>query len=382
MERAVITARTAQLPPFYTHPIGSLPRPQLVRDLLAKQNQIPPERFERTLDDLVRFAIRLQEQAGLDVVSDGEWRRVHYIGELFKRVGGFERCRRFTHQGETKYTDVVVRRMTAAEPVFAKDAEFLVKNTDRVTKFALPSPFLIMIRFWHEDYSRDAYPTPEHFQEHLAQILAREARAVVDAGIDIVQIDDPALTYFCDRQLMAASDTHDERLRREWNVERQFPDALAAINCVTEGLRAEVHLHCCHSVYKRRSDVTGNYEPILPRLHSARVDRVNLEFAYPTTGDVADLRLLPDHLSVGMGVVDIRSQRLQSVEEITELAAAGARVIAPERIALNPDCGFAPDAGEPPTIDEAYEKLCRLVEAAKRMRTLHVNLRASQQSLD
>jgi len=369
----VKTARTAQLPPFYTHPIGSLPRPQVVRDLLAKRDEIPPERFAHVLDDLVRFAIRLQEQAGLDVVSDGEWRRVHYIGELFHRVGGFERCRPFTHQGETKYTDVVVRRMTAAEPVFAKDAAFLVQNTDRVTKFALPSPFLIMIRFWHEDYSREAYPTPEHFQEHLAQILAREARAVVEAGIDIVQIDDPALTYFCDRQLMASGDTHDERLRREWNIDRQFPEALAAINCVAEGLPAEVHLHCCHSVYKRRSDVTGNYEPILPRLRDARVDRVNLEFAYPATGDASDLRLLPDNLSVGMRVVDVRSQRVQSVEEIESLAAAGARIIAPERIALNPDCGFAPDAGEPPTIDEAYEKLCRLVEGAKRMQQKVLN---------
>ena len=227
---------------------------------------MPAERFKRTLDDLVLFAIRLQEQAGLDVVSDGEWRRTQYIREFLSRVGGFERCRRFTHQGETKLTEVVVRRMTAAEPVFAEDARFLVAHTDRVTKFALPSPFLIAVRYWHEDYSRDAYPTLQHFLDHLAEILAREARALVEAGIDIVQLDDPALTYFCDRQLMAGGDIHDERLRRDWDIDRQFPEALAAINRVAEGLQAEVHLHCCHSVYKRRSDVTGDYKPILPRL--------------------------------------------------------------------------------------------------------------------
>src|SRR5262245_6487748 len=76
-----------------------------------------PERLRRVLDDLVRFAIRLQEQAGLDVVSDGEWRRTQYIREFLSRVGGFERCRRFVHQGETKTTEVAVRRMTATEPV-------------------------------------------------------------------------------------------------------------------------------------------------------------------------------------------------------------------------------------------------------------------------
>ena len=114
------------------------------------------------------------------------------------------------------------------------------------------------------------------------------------------------------------------------------------------GLQAEVHLHCCHSVYKRRSDVTGDYKPILPRLADACVDRVNLEFAYPGTGDVSDLKLLPAHLAVGMGVVDVRSEAVPSVEQIEALGAAGAALVGPGRMALNPDCGFAPDAGEPP----------------------------------
>src|SRR6516164_7036925 len=152
------------------------------------------------------------------------------------------------------------------------------------------------------------------------------------------------------------------------NEIRQFPLALAAINRVTEGLRAEVHLHCCHSVFRRQSDVTGDYRPILPLLRDARVDRVNLEFAYPGTGDVGDLELLPEHLDLGMGVVDVRRERVPSVEEIEALGVAGAAIVAPERLALNPDCGFAPDAGEPPTIDEAYEKLSRLVAAARRLR--------------
>src|SRR5207245_5576961 len=194
--------------------------------------------------------------------------------------------------------------MTAADPVFLEDARFLVANTDRVTKFALPSPFLMAVRYWHEDDSRDADPTVQPFLDHLAEVLGREAEALVEAGIDIVQLDDPALTYFCDRQLTSGGDTHDERLRRDWNIDRQFPQALVAINRVVDVLEAEVHLHCCHSVYKRRSDVTGDYKPILPRLEEARVDRVNLEFAYPGTGDVSDLKLLPGNLGIGLGVVD------------------------------------------------------------------------------
>jgi 5-methyltetrahydropteroyltriglutamate--homocysteine methyltransferase len=362
------TERTSRLPFFYTHVIGSLPRPQAVRDLLARRRELPPEKFAAALDDMVRFAIRLQEQAGVDVVSDGEWRRVQYVDEFLDRIGGFEQIDRYEHQGEVKYRRVIVRRIQLGEPVFARDAEFLRASTDRCTKFALPSPFLIAIRYWKAEHSAAAYPTYEHFMEHLAEALAREAKALAAAGIDIVQLDDPALTYFCDRKLMSGEGSHDERLRRGWDIEKQFPLAVAAINHIVGGLPAEVHLHCCHSVYKRHSDVTGDYKPILPRLKEARIDRVNLEFAYHQTGDISDLKLLPPNLGVGMGVVDVRTEAPQTVEAIEALAAAGGQAIGPARIALNPDCGFAPNSAEPPTIDEAYEKLKRLAEAAARVR--------------
>lgn len=356
------TTRTSALPPFYTQGIGSLPRPQLVRDRLARGGDA------RSLDDMIAFAIRLQEEAGLDVVSDGEWRRAHYVGEFLDRIGGFENARMFEHAGEVKKQRVVVRRIEPRDPVFAEDARFLVRHTSRCRKFALPSPFLIAIRYWHRDHSREAYPTYQHLMDDLAGILRREAEAVVAEGIDIVQVDDPALTYFCDRQLMAGESTHDERLRREWNPDTQVPEAVAAINRIVDGLSAEVHLHCCHSVYKRNSDVTGDYKPLLPRLREIRVDRVNLEFAYTGTGDISDLESLPAHLGVGLGVADVRREELQPVEAMESLGAAAAAVVSPSRIALNPDCGFAPDAGEPPSIDEAYEKLKRMVEASRRLR--------------
>jgi 5-methyltetrahydropteroyltriglutamate--homocysteine methyltransferase len=362
------TPRTSHLPRFYTHPIGSLPRPAMVLDLLAHRAELGPERFRAAMDDAVRFAIRLQEIAGLDVVSDGEWRRTQYIDEFLDRIGGFEHARRFEHAGEVKFTRVVVRRITPGATVFTDDASFLVKAANRPVKFALPSPFLIAIRYWHADYSGGAYPTYQHFMDHMAEILASEARALVEAGVDIVQVDDPALTYFCDRSLMAGEGTHDERLRREWNPEQQIPEAITAINRVIEGLQAEVHVHCCHSVYRRRSDVAGDYAPLLPWLAGLKADRVNLEFAYQGTGQIGDLRLLPAHLAVGMGVVDVRGETLQTVDEIAALGSAGAATIAPERIALNPDCGFAPNSAEPPTIDEAFEKLKRLSAAATLLR--------------
>ena len=84
---------------------------------------------------------------------------------------------------------------------------------------------------------------------------------------------------------------------------------------------------------------------------------------------MSDLTLLPAHLAVGVGVVDVRTEAVQSTEAMESLGMAGARLIDPGRIALNPDCGFAPGAGEPPSIDEAYAKLCRLTEAGLRLRS-------------
>ena len=364
----MITTRTSSLPLFYTHVIGSLPRPQLVLDLLNRRGEMSEDRYERLLDDMVVFAIRLQEQAGIDVVSDGEWRRPSYINGFLDPFNACERIRPYSHAGETKKHDVFVRRMEYPGPIFARDAEFLANHTNRATKFALPSPFLIATRFWHEDFSAEAYPTRLHLMDHLAELLRLEAETIVQAGVDIVQLDDPALTYFCDRALQSDGTTHDERLQQEWDIDRQIPEAIGVINRIVDGLKAEIHLHCCHSVYRRRADVTGDYKPILPYLKDAKIDRVNLEFAYQDTGATDDLKLLPEKLGVGMGVLDVRGEKLQTIEQIEAIAMAGIEYLSPDRIALNPDCGFSPGAAEPPSIDEAYEKLSRLAEAARRVR--------------
>lgn len=363
----MITERTAKLPEFYTHVIGSMPRPKVLLDLLHQKESMGEEEYNMRMDDMILFIIRLQEQSGLDVVSDGEWRRTHYIEEFLNRIGGFDKVRKYQHQNETKLTNVVVGKMEHIDPVFARDAEFIANHTSRCVKFALPSPFLVATRYWHEDYSGGAYPTREHFQAALSEILRAEAIALQKAGVDIIQLDDPALTYFCDARVMQG-DSHDERLRQNWDIDSQFPKAVEAINQIVSGLEAEVHLHCCHSVYKRQSDVEGSYEPILPRLQNAKIDRINLEFAYTGTGDVTDLKYIPDSIGVGMGVVDVRTESPQSIEDIEAIGASGAKYLSPKKIAINPDCGFAPDAGEPPSIDEAFIKLKRMCAAAVRLR--------------
>jgi len=361
--------KNTSLPPLYTHPIGSLPRPKVVLDLLAERqaNRISSADFDRSMDDLVLFAIRLQEQAGMDVVSDGEWRRLHYMNEYLLRIGGFAKVRPFMHHGVERMTWVCNGPIQSREPVFARDAAFLTKHARRATKFALPSPFLIAMRLWDAKFSGKFYPTLEDLMNALADVLAIEARALADAGVKIIQIDDPALTYYCDEEFVKGLG-HDSRIDMSKGITERVPAAVSAINRIVAGLPVEVHIHCCHSVFKRGSDVKGSYKPILAYFDKLKVDRINLEFAYRDTGEAADLASVPANLLAGVGILDVRGESLQSVEDIVKIGKTCLQHISRERVAFSPDCGFAPDSGEPPTIDEAYIKLRNLCEAVRILR--------------
>ena len=223
------------------------------------------------------------------------------------------------------------------------------------------------MRLWDRKYSGEFYPTLEDLMNALADVLAAEARAIADAGVTIIQIDDPALTYYCDAEFVKGLG-HDSRIDMSKGISERVPAAVSAINRIAAGLRVEVHLHCCHSVFKRSSDVKGSYQPILAYFDKLQVDRVNLEFAYRDTGEAADLACIPANLLAGIGILDVRGESLQSVADIVKIGETCLQHIDPERAAFNPDCGFAPDSGEPPTIDEAYIKLRNLCEAVRILR--------------
>lgn len=361
--------KSKKLPALYTHPIGSLPRPRVVLDLLAEReaDRITPAEFDKRMDEFVVFAIRLQEQAGMDVVSDGEWRRAHYLNEYLMRIGGFECVRPFQHHGQTKLTWVCNGRIRHRKPVFTRDAKFLVKHARHATKFALPSPFLVAMRLWDAKFTTPFYPTLEDLMNDVADTLAVEARSLDAIGVDVIQLDDPALTYYCDEEFVKGLG-HDSRINMSRGISERVPAAVAAINRITKGLRAEVHLHCCHSVFKRGSDVKGSYKPILEYFNDLKIDRLNLEFAYRDTGEAADLAKIPAKIGAGVGILDVRSERVQTVEEMVSLGRECLKHIAAKRVAFNPDCGFAPDSGEPPTIDEAFTKLKNMCDAVRQLR--------------
>ncbi len=364
---------------FPTSVIGSLPRPKWVIDLLLRHQNgdLSDEALDAAMDKAVGFAIGLQESAGVDIISDGEWRRVGYFEVFAQMVGGFQRAEYRTQALAPQVVPdtglsppqqwtltefqqaLVVAPMTYSRPIAAGGAAYLRRNTQRRTKVALPSPHMVGGRLWHAEYSSEAYPTRRDFIEAVIPILRGEALALRDAGVDVLQFDDPWLCFFVDPEHRARFDDPDAE------VERAIDD----LNRVLAGIDGiKTALHVCRGNRARTVYANGDYEPIMPFLLAANVDQLAMEFAVSQAGDVGIFGAFPTDKEIGLGVVDVRGEIADTPQLIVERVEKALAYLAPEQITLNPDCGFAPTSTNPISLEEAYQKLHAMAQAAEVLR--------------
>ena len=233
-----------QLPLFPTTVVGSMPRSDFVRDLLALENEtlrseadpVPRtpmnRRTHKEMDAAVRYIIALQEAAGIDIISDGEWRRRSYIGVIADIASGFE----LSMQEGMHWTTAVDKIRLKQPGVIAAEAAFLQQHTDRLTKVCLPSPYLLGQRMWDPEKSRDAYPTRESFMYDLVDILRNELIAIRDAGATVAQFDDPHLCLFVDESVRASYE----------NPEREMDLCVDLLNQIINGVDGiQIAIHLC-----------------------------------------------------------------------------------------------------------------------------------------
>jgi 5-methyltetrahydropteroyltriglutamate--homocysteine methyltransferase len=323
--------------------------------LLAADPADPGRR--RRMDDAVRYAIGLQEQAGIDIISDGEWRRESYVDVIGEVVNGFGWVKRDVFA----YHQVVRDRLTPRRPgAVADEARFLKQNTDRRVKICLPSPYLIGQRTWEPAHSASAYPTREAFCEALVPVLREELLRVREVGVDVIQLDEPHLCVLVDPEVRAKFADPEAEMRR----------AVDWINEIVEGVAGvTVAVHLCRRNWGRRGwGAAGGYEAILHHVRRLKVSQLLLEFSIPVAGDVAVLRELPPTVKIGLGCVDVRFAEIEPPERIAERVEKALAHVAPERISLNPDCGFAPGKDHEIPLEEAYAKLKNLAQAARLLR--------------
>ena len=350
---------------FTTTVVGSMPRPQYVKDLIEKQaeSEDMPADFQRMMDSAVPYVAQMQELAGIDVISDGEWRRKSYIGVIADICNGFELSIKEV-LGQRQTWHVVTSELKVVNAgLLAKEARFLKQHTSRDVKVAIPSPYLLGERMWDAELSSAAYPTRHHFTEALVPVLRQELITLRDEGVAIAQFDDPQLCLFVDPKMRAEYDDPD----------REMAYCVDLLNRVVDGVDGiELAVHLCRRNKGRAGWVgEGGYGPILPALSKLNVDMLMLEFAIPAAGDFAVLEKLPERFDIGLGCVDCRKEHIDTPEEIADRVRQALQHIAPERISLHPDCGFAPGSAAEIPIDEAYLKLRNEALAAEMLREEH-----------
>lgn len=347
---------------FPTTLVGSMPRPQHIKDLVQERlsKGLVDEQFQRLMDEAVPFIIQMQELAGLDIVSDGEWRRTSYSDVIADICQGFKFVMK-EEFGRQEPWLVVTDELYPRNPgLLAREAKFLKSHTQREIKVALPSPYLLGQRMWDPEVSKKAYPTRKAFTEALVPVLRQELIALRDEGVAIAQFDDPHLCLFVDSNIRSTYENPDEEM--DYCI-----DMLNGIVDGVEGIKLALHL--CRR-YKGRSGWVGEggYEPILPALRKLKFNIIMMEFAMPKAGDKRILKELPENLHIGLGCVDCRNPRIDTPEEIVSRVKQALEFVAPERLILHPDCGFAPGSASDIPIDEAYRKLRSQAIAAERLR--------------
>lgn len=345
---------------FPTSVIGSLPRPQFVKDLIADDCPIQGEEYRRLMGAAIRTAVALQETAGLDVVTDGEWWRKSYIGVIAELAHGFELSR---NPADGRPWTVVVDKLSPKQPGFvAQEIAFLKQLTTRQLKATVPAPALLGERMWDPEKSKKAYPTREDFVRDCVPILRREVELLRDAGVSIIQVDDPHLCLFVDPQVRSQYDNPEQASDFAVDMDNQVVDGV-------QGVTLAVHL-CRRAGARARgeADHRGGYDPILRQLGRLKVGHITMEFTTPGAGDMSVFEKLPENVQIGLGCVSCLPGQIDAPETIVERVEMALKHVAPSRITLNPDCGFAPGSAADVSLDEVYIKLKNEVAAAQRLR--------------
>ncbi|MEZ6186152.1 MAG: cobalamin-independent methionine synthase II family protein [Planctomycetota bacterium] len=379
-----------QLPLFPVTTVGSWPRPAWLRTA-TKRGAADLRELQ---DQATLLAIKYQEDAGVDLVTDGEQRRDNFFSFVAERVGGMKLLTlaelldyvedKAAFEALLSALDVpafaiknptVTGKLQLERSLAVDDARFLRAHTRKPIKVALPGPYLLSRSTWVQGLSAEAYPTREDLAHDVVALLRQELLALAELGVDMVQFDEPVLTELVFTGKSATRTFMCAALAAAAEPEDELRFAVELINRVVEGVSGAggpiVGLHVCRGNWSSNEDVllSGSYDGLLPHLSRMRVDQFVLEYATPRAGRLEALAGLPPGAQLGLGAVDPRTSTVEDPDWIAARARTVAELLGPERVFLNPDCGFATFSERP--VNEArvaYQKLCALSAAARALR--------------
>jgi len=385
---------------FLTSLLGSMPRSKKLLTSKRKLNKgnIDLKTYQEILDEETKYVVELQENNYIDIITSGELNRDNYVSFIAERLDGvtmMSMADMFDYiedkQGFEQILEILdvpaisiknaicTGKVKYNKPLVADEMIELKKLTDKKIKATLPGPYLITRSMWLPALSKQYYDSKDSLGEDIIKVLKEEIDSLAKIGIDVIQFDEPVLTevVFSEgktRSFMCAA------LSEKKDPTEELKFATKLIKTVISYAKDKgilVSLHVCRGNWSRDESIllTGPYTPLLPLFEETLPNILTLEFSTPRAGEISSLfssDLIRENCILGLGVMNPRTDEIESLEEIISRVKEVMKFIPKERIWLNPDCGFATFANRPvSTMDVIDKKLARLNEAKNSLRNLY-----------
>jgi 5-methyltetrahydropteroyltriglutamate--homocysteine methyltransferase len=359
-------------PPFRADHVGSFLRPEALKQARAKheKGELSAAELKKVEDREIQNVIKKQEEVGLKLATDGEFRRAWWHFDFFGMLDGAE-IREIDHgiqfQGvQTKHQSIHVTGklgFSASHPML-EHFRFLKANTRVTPKMTIPSPSVFHFRLEPDAVEKSAYPDRDSIFDDLAKTYGQAVRAFYDAGCRYLQFDDTAWAYLCSQEeLKKAKD-------RGLNVDKLQQIYAGVINKALEAKPADMTIttHVCRGNFRSTWISSGGYEPVAETLFGGtNYDGYFLEYDSERAGGFEPLRFLPKgNKQVVLGLITSKSGTLEKKDDIKRRIDEASKFVALEQCCLSPQCGFAStEEGNVLTEEQQWAKLREIVELSQ-----------------
>jgi 5-methyltetrahydropteroyltriglutamate--homocysteine methyltransferase len=367
-----MTART--IPPFRADHVGSFIRPDALlkaREAFGK-GEIPRAELDRVRQDAIRDVVRLQEELGFKVVTDGEFNRGGWQRDFLK---SFSNVAEVPAKMTVKFhsatgtrdhspaTLAVTGKLARPKEIFVADFRFLKSVAKATPKVTIPSPTVLHFRSGRDGVDRKAYPDINAFYADLARVYREEIRDLAAAGLRYIQLDEVNLAYLCDPALQ-------KEVANIGEDPKTLPKTYAKLinDTIAERPRDMVAcMHLCRGNYAGSWVAEGGYDEIADILfNEIKMDGYFLEYDSPRAGSFAPLRFLPKGKVAVLGLVTSKSGALETKDELKRRIDEASRHTSLDQLALSPQCGFESGiGGRTMTAEQQAAKLRLVAETAR-----------------
>jgi 5-methyltetrahydropteroyltriglutamate--homocysteine methyltransferase len=361
-------------PFFRADQVGSLLRPQKLLDARTrwKAGNMSLNGLRALEDEAIAECVKMQENLGLEAVTDGEFRRENWWIDFISAISGIEisepdqgsAFRQNPEYGGNYVPKNVLTtgKISGGGTISVDDFDYLNRRTSKTVKMMIPSPSRIHFHGGRQAVSQDVYPSMDDFWADIITLYQDEIAALESRGCTYIQIDDPVLTYFLD-----------DRLRVNAAEIGEDPDKLLGLYgdvinaCINKrSADTNISIHLCRGNAQSQWIAAGSYdamaEELFPRVN---VDAWFLEYDDDRSGGFEPLRFMPEGTRVVLGLITTKTGEIEDPEEIRARINEAAEVVALDDLALSPQCGFASiDIGNKITFDEQTAKLKMMLDIA------------------